>query len=250
MQNESNWIKKCQRWKEKWNTYVVETGDDEGGVNFYTILESLNEYMVKDDVLISDSGTSFYITGQAAKISDGVRLVLPGAQADMGFSLPASIGVGMTDRKYNPIIITGDGSFQTNIQELATIKEYKIRTKMLIINNQGYLSIRNTQSKFFNTMYGSSVDSGLWFPDLKKIAETYDIKYFKISKNEELYDHLQKFLHIDEPIIFDIQCKYSQELYPVVSLKTMPDNTLKQCGLEDMAPFLSQEELESELNVV
>jgi len=245
----NKWLEKCSYWKQKWNTYELES-DDSDGVNFYSVIEALNNNIKQDDVLITDAGTAFYITGQAAKIPDGARLILPGAQADMGFSLPASVGVSMTGEKYNPIIITGDGSFQTNLQELATVKANQLKTKIVIINNYGYLSIRNTQSKYYNNnVYGSTLDTGLWFPDLANVAMTYDVQYCKIESNMQMIESFRNLLHSDECVLFDVQCKFSQEVIPSVALKTMPDNTVKQCGLDDMAPFLSKEEYDSEIEI-
>lgn len=243
------WLEKCAYWKEKWNTYKIEN-DDFDGINFYSIIETLNSNLKQNDVLITDAGTAFYITGQAAKIPNGARLILPGAQADMGFSLPASVGVCMSGKSYNPIVVTGDGSFQTNIQELATIKANRLRTKIVIINNYGYLSIRNTQSKYYNNnIYGSTLDTGLWFPDLADIAKAYDIEYCKIDNNKQMIESFDSLIHSDSCILFDVQCKLSQEVSPSVALKPMPDNTLKQCGLDDMAPFLSDEEYNSEIRI-
>lgn len=245
----NKWLKKCSYWKQKWNTYKL-LSDDSDGVNFYSIIESLNSNLQQYDVLITDAGTAFYITGQAAKIPSGARLILPGAQADMGFSLPASVGICMAGDNYNPIIVTGDGSFQTNLQELATVKAHQLKTKIVIINNYGYLSIRNTQSKYYNNnVYGSTLDTGLWFPDLANVAKTYDIQYCKIENIQQLIESFKNLLHSDDCVLFDVQCKFSQEVSPSVALKTMPDNTVKQCGLDDMAPFLSEEEYKFEIEI-
>lgn len=250
MLNRSSWIEKCQYWKEKWNTYHILENDDDDGINFYSIIETLNSNLCKNDIVITDAGTAFYIVGQALKVVDGARLVVPGAQADMGFALPASVGVGLANENYNPIVVTGDGSFQTNIQELATIKANNIKTKFIILNNYGYLSIRNTQSKYYNNnVYGSTTETGLWFPDLCDIARSYNLEYCKIEKNSEMFESFAKLLHSDKCIIFDIRCKFSQEVIPSVALKPMPDNSFKQCGLDDMAPFLTDEEYNIETKI-
>jgi acetolactate synthase-1/2/3 large subunit len=250
MPTSEQWLSKCQNWKEKWNQYHQFVEDDKDGINFYTLVESINNNLIENDVILTDAGTAFYITGQTAKIKNGCRLVVPGAQADMGFALPASVGVQLADNNLNPIVITGDGSFQTNIQELATIKANNIRTKIFIINNFGYLSIRNTQGKYYNNnVYGSTLETGLWFPNLKNICQAYEIDYIKITNNQELSESIRNSIHSDKCILFDVICKFSQEIYPSVALKTLPDNKTVQCGLEDMAPFLSDEELQSELKI-
>jgi acetolactate synthase-1/2/3 large subunit len=131
---------------------------------------------------------------------------------------------------------------------LATIKANNIKTKFIILNNEGYLSFRNTQAKFYNGhLYGESPSTGLWFPNLEDIAKTYELEYYKITSNQELTECLSSNIHNDECAICDIKCKYLQDVIPTLSLKSGIDGSLIQCGLNDMFPFLDEEDLKKEM---
>lgn len=246
--SKQKWVDKCLHWKKKWPVYIEQFNDDTDGINLYYVIESLNKVTNENDIYVTDAGTAYYVASQNLNLVKGQKLIFPGAQADMGFSLPASIGVGLAAKDKNVIVITGDGSFNTNIQELATIRANNIKSKFVILNNDGYLSIRNTQAKFYNGhIYGESPSTGLWFPSLKDIAHTYELKYYKIDNNEELLEAF-KNIHNDECAIYDIKCKYLQEVIPTLSLKQSESGKLVQCGLNDMYPFLSDDELQNEIN--
>ena len=245
--SKQKWIEKCLSWKNKWPVYLEQFNDDTDGINLYFVIEALNKTSDQNDIYITDAGTAYYVASQNLNLTKGQKLIFPGAQADMGFSLPASVGVGLAAQGKNVIVITGDGSFNTNIQELATIKANNSKTKFIILNNDGYLSIRNTQAKFYNGhIYGESASTGLWFPSLEDIAHTYHLKYYKINNNEDLIEALEKNIHNDESAIYDVKCKYFQEVIPTLSLKQSKNGKMIQCGLNDMYPFLSDEELENE----
>ena len=142
-----DWQHKCIHWKNKWPVY--QKGYDESSVNMYEFVKALSELANEDSIVVSDAGSSYYVTSQSFTLkSINQRYITSGAQADMGFSLPAAIGACISANK--PVIgITGDGSFQLNIQELQTIKHYDLPVKIFVWNNNGYLSIRATQDKFF-----------------------------------------------------------------------------------------------------
>lgn len=244
----SEWAEKCSHWKQKWPLYLDQFKNDQDGINLYSVIEYLNIFSKSYDVFIVDAGSANYVGSQNLRIKQNQYFINPGSQGDMGFALPASIGIGLADFKYNPVVITGDGSFNTNIQELATIKANNIKSKIFILDNDGYLSIRNTQANFYNNnIYGESNKTGLFFPNLKTISEAYEIKYFLAENNQDLAFQIQNFLHADECIIFHIKCKHTQEIIPTLTLKTDLNGNKVQCGLEDMYPFLSAEELELEM---
>ena len=99
----------------------------------------------------------------------------------MGFELPAAIGAQIADKEKKVFTIIGDGSFQLNIQELQTIRHYNLPIKILLFNNSGYGAIYMTQNAYFkDNIFGTNINSGLSFPNFKKIAETYKLDYFKI----------------------------------------------------------------------
>lgn len=237
----TEWVKKCKHWKDKWPVIQEEYFDDSNGLNLYAILDTINNFSSHSDIIVGDAGSISYAGPVALKAKGEQRFIFSPAQADMGWALPASIGVALsTDRKV--ICITGDGSFMSNIQELAVVREHNLNIKFIILNNGGYLSIKNTQTKYFNgRVYGTSNNTGLWFPDFEKIAEAFDMKYVFVDKLKYKTKIAFEF-DSPGPAIINCICTPDQEILPAQALKNG-----KQCGLHDMYPFLSEEELKSEM---
>jgi len=161
----------------------------------------------------------------------------------MGFTIPAAIGVSVAKDFGEVVGITGDGSFQTNIQELQTIKHYNLPIKLFVWNNHGYLSIRTTQRKFFDGRFiGVDKDSGVSLPDIKKITEAYGLKYIKIETVEELEDGIQEVLDYDGPVVCEVMCQKWQEVIPTLISTKTKDGRIVSRPFEDMYPLLTREE--------
>ena len=189
------WVDKCISWRDKWTVFLNEYTDTTNGINIYYFIQKLSEKNKSDAIIISDAGSAYYATSQALKVTAQQRYITSGAQADMGFSLPAAIGAAVASNRKNIIAITGDGSFQMNIQELQTIASSKLPIKIFILNNGGYLSIRNTMDKFFESRYyGTDEASGLSFPEIEKIAYAYGIPYHRLRTEEDLDGKLAEVL--------------------------------------------------------
>jgi acetolactate synthase-1/2/3 large subunit len=239
------WIDKCISWRNKWSIFLDEYKDISKGINIYRFLQELSKYNKPDSITVSDAGSAYYTTSQALQIKQQQRYITSGAQADMGFTLPASIGAAIASNSKNIIGITGDGSFQMNIQELQTIVHYNLPIKIFILNNGGYLSIRNTMDKFFEgRYYGTDVASGLTFPSSEKIAWAYGIPYYLMKDN---LDDLEAILNLDGPVITEVICLFKQDLLPSSSAKENAEGKIVSQPLENMFPFLSEEEFENEM---
>ena len=238
------WSETCLKWKEQWPVASEDHfKSDEGGISLYAFMKVLSENKRKDDVVVSDAGSAFYVSSQALQVNEEQRYITSGGQADMGFTLPASIGVCVARGKKDVIGITGDGSFQSNIQELQTIVYNQFPVKLFVWNNEGYLSIRTTQRKFFEDRFiGTDKDSGVSFPNLRKIANAYGIKYFKISKIKHLKTTIKKVLEYEGPVICEVMCQKWDSVLPTIGSKKLPDGRLISRPLEDMYPFLDREE--------
>ena len=241
----TEWIAKCNHWKQKWPVMQPEyaANNDDYQLNLYAVLDAVNQHSTADMTLMGDAGSISYAGPVALNAKPGQRFVFSPAQADMGWAVPASIGVALASNK--PVIsITGDGSFMTNLQELAVIKQHELPVKILILNNGGYLSIKNTQNKYFEgRVYGTSSETGLWFPSFKAIADTFAMKYHDARLANDL-DKFGEWFNEPGPAIINCLCCRDQEIAPSQALKNG-----RQAGLHDMAPFLSDEELAAEMIV-
>lgn len=240
------WIQKCNEWKTKWPVMQEEyrpSGND-FQLNIYAVLDAINQHSSADDILMGDAGSISYAGPVALNAKQGQRFIFSPAQADMGWALPAAVGVSMASNQ--PVIsVIGDGSFMSNVQELAVVKQHELDIKFVILNNNGYLSIKNTQQKYFDgRVYGTSGETGLWFPSMKNIAVAFGMPCVDIRTKEDLRLHFPNALKKKGPVIIDCQCLSEQEILPAQALKNG-----KQAGLHDMTPFLSQSELEQEMIV-
>ena len=236
------WLDKCTHWKQKWSQR--EYLPDDNGLDVYAVLDAISKHSPDDAVIMADAGTAFYTVPQAYKFKGTQRLVMSQSQGDMGWALPAAIGVAKAGAK-NVICIVGDGSFMSNMQELAVIREHNLPIKIVVLNNSGYLSIKNTQSKFYEgRVHGTSPDTGLWFPEFADIAATFDMTYVYIEDAVNLNKDFELLLSDDESIMFNCICTPDQQVLPSQSFKDG-----KQAPLHDMIPFLSDEELEAEMVV-
>jgi acetolactate synthase-1/2/3 large subunit len=240
------WIEKCNHWKSKWPVMQEEyrPAENDFQLNIYAILDAVNQHSSADDILMGDAGSISYAGPVALNAKRGQRFIFSPAQADMGWALPAAIGVSMASDQ-QVISIIGDGSFMSNIQELATVKQHELNIKFVILNNNGYLSIKNTQTKYFEgRVHGTSAESGLWFPSFKNIAVAFGMPCVDIRTKEDLRLHFPNALKKKGPVIIDCQCLDEQEILPAQALKNG-----KQAGLHDLTPFLPDEELAQEMIV-
>ena len=223
---------------------LLEDQKDNAEISIYDFLDSLSDHAPSNSVFIADAGSAYYTTCQALKIKKGQKHVTPGAQAEMGFTLPAILGSYFASNTGDTIIgITGDGSFQTNIQELQTILHYNIPAKIFILNNDGYLSIRTTQRKFFNDRFlGTSKNDGVSFPNTKKISKAYGYEYISIGKKNQIDRKVLKALKSKKPVICEVFCKKWDLIIPTLSSKKNVDGSITSKPLEDMFPFLNRKE--------
>lgn len=165
------------------------------------VLQKVNSYTAKlNPIIITDVGQHQMLAAQCFEFVESKRFLTSGGLGTMGFGLPASCGAHFAKPDACIINITGDGSFQMNIQELATVREYQIPVKIFVMNN-GYLGmIRQTQEKLYGGRYYQSKMNN---PDFITLAKGYDIQGFRITSIPELEEALPLIFGNGEPIIVD-----------------------------------------------
>jgi acetolactate synthase-1/2/3 large subunit len=241
--NISDWVKKCAEWKMKYPVYLPEYAKETKGINFYYFVNRLSEKLKPNSVVVTDAGFASVATSQGIQLKESQRYITSGGQGDMGYTIPATIGVSVAKSFGEVIGITGDGSFQMNIQELQTIVYHDLPIKIFVWNNDGYLSIRTTQTRYFEgRLIGTDKSSGLSFPSLEKIAYAYGIKYFMIKDSDKLDEVLELVLDYPNAVICEVMCLRDQEIIPTVASYRKEDGTMVSKPLEDMYPFLDREE--------
>lgn len=235
------WVYQCNKWKEKYPV-VQQDYIQQRPVNSYYFINKLSELAPSNANILVDTGSCFHVACQTWKIKKGQKFLTTGGISSMGYWC-AGIGACIANNRKETIVITGDGSLQMNIQEFAPIHHNNLPIKTFVINNNGYLLIRSTQRNFMEDRFlGEGPNSGVWCPELVKIAAAYEIPYFKIDKVEEIEDTVEKVFHTDGPVICEIMTPEWQALIPRITSEKMPDGRLVAHEYSDMFPFLSREE--------
>ena len=245
----SEWAEQCNRWKKKYPVCLPEYKKIKGKLNSYVLIDTLCKYSKENDIFVSDAGGTYYATSQAIQLTKkGQRYIPSSAMATMGYSLPAAIGISVAINKKRVLALTGDGSFQQNLQELQTVIEYNLPIKLFVLNNEGYESIRTSQKNYFEKRFlGEGNQSGLSFPDTEKIAKAYGIKFIRISEYGEVDGKIKDILSFNGPVICEVMVPSDQQIIPTVSSRVNPDGTMSSRPLEDMYPFLDRDEYRSNL---
>ena len=239
------WVEKVQGYHKKYPTVTQEVIEQKGFVDSYFFFERLSHFMNADDVLVTDQGATFYSITTAFKVKKGQLAYTNGGFSPMGYGLPASIGCAFAPWVKRVVSVNGDGGLQMNLQELQTIIHNKLDMKVFVFNNDGYLSIKHTQTNFFNGhLVGSDPKSGLTCPDSIKLGKAYGFKTFKIKNHKETDKVIKKAMETKGPVLVEVMIAPMQPYYPKVSSKRFPDGHFESQPLDNMWPFLQAEELE------
>jgi acetolactate synthase I/II/III large subunit len=244
----AKWLERAREWKTKYP--VVQSRQRVPGppLNPYDFIDRLFEMLGPDDAVVCGNATACIVPYQVGRLKKGQRLISNSGSASMGYDLPAAIGVSIA-KSGRTICIAGDGSLQMNVQELQTLVGNNLPVKLFVLNNGGYLSIRQTQTGFFQgRKIGESPESGVSFPNMKKLGEAYGIPSFTIEKVADL-DIVRRELETAGPTLFDVSLDPAQEFEPRLRSRILPDGKILTPNLEDMYPFLSPEELASNMLV-
>ena len=210
-------------------------------INMYEFVDLLSANLEGGETVITDAGLCFYIMGQAFKLKKGQRYIVSGGLGSMGYALPASIGASLAS-KHPVIAVTGDGSMQMNVQELATLSLLGTKTKIFVINNGGYASLRNTQSSFFGAGFiGSSENSGLTMPNWRLISSAYGIEYRPISESSALNRELKEIMESSKTQLIEVFCQHDQVVMPGVGNYRDEVGNLRSDALNEMKPKLSDD---------
>ena len=246
----SEWLKKCNFWKEKYRVCLPEYENEKDGINSYLFIDQLSKQSSENDIFISDAGGTYYSMSQGIQLTkQNQRYITSGAMATMGYSLPAAIGVAFATNN-RVLAITGDGSLQQNIQELQTLIQYNLPVKLFVLNNDGLNSTRAMQKNYFESrLFGESKTSGISFPDTLKVSEAYGIKAIRIDSYENLPKVIDDVLSYDGPVVCDVVVPREQLIIPTVGSKVNDDGSMTSRPLEDMLPFLDRDEYRSNLYV-
>ena len=240
------WLGWCRERVERYPA-VTERQRTSDKLNPYPFVEAVIRALEPGEVVVCGDGTACIVPFQVGFIKKGMRLFGNSGSASMGYDLPAAIGAALAAPGRRVVCFAGDGSAQMNIQELETIRFNRLPIKIFILNNAGYLSMRLTQGGFFKGNFiGEAPRSGISFPDYVAVATAYGLPALRID-TVDCAAPLERFLAIDGPALCEVMLDPAQEFEPKLTSRRLEDGTLSTPALEDMAPFLSREELASNM---
>lgn len=238
------WLDYCRKAKAAYPVYKEQQAKKQTKTNMYLFGHELSLRTRDTDVIVEgSSGRSCGIIGLSYERKAGQVEIGAMGLGSMGFALPATIGACIACEKRRTITLEGDGSLQHNLQELSLIRGYKLPIKLFVLNNNGYASIAVMQDNHFKSRYaGCDTGSGVFCCDMKKLAALYDLKYDAIHNDSEIGETLDRVLADDEPVLCEIFADYTFDEIPKAVARVNPDGTMSSSVLEDLFPFLLEEE--------
>lgn len=244
IKRKTDWLAKCNAYQDQF-PWVGPEHDDQGGyMNSYRFMERLNSFFKKDQIVVTDMGTALLCGHQVLHIEDGQRLMTSTGLGEMGYGLPAAIGVSFATERGEVMCLNCDGGMMLNLQELQTVAHHKLPIKLFIFNNDGYLMIKHTQNALFKTGYvGTDKASGVSCPDFAKIAAAFDMPAFQIRNWDECDETLAKVQAATGPVICEVFMHPEQLFTPKLSLVSKEDGTLVSPPLEDLSPLVPRDVL-------
>lgn len=237
------WIKYCDDLKKRFSPFEPANNLDENErVCSYKFWEEYEIYEPADNISVLGNNTA-----NSAKLQVGVkkpnqRVLANKNCGSMGVDLPEAIGAAIVSGK-SVVCLTGDGSIMMNLQELQTIRHYKLPVKVVVFSNDGYNAIRQTSKNFFNgLLIGCTPETGVSFPEFSKVAETFCFPYHLCRSNKEIAESLQWLFKQEGSAFLEVLQRLDDPVSPKVMSRINPDGSFATPSLEDMAPFISQEE--------
>jgi acetolactate synthase-1/2/3 large subunit len=200
-QTNKEWLNKCFKWSCEPRVLPKHRNKTEYA-SHYAFIEKLSEVIPPDHHIVTSDGSANVVTMQVMDLHGKQRLITNTGCAPMGYGLPAALGAAT----HNKIVcIEGDGSLHLNIHELQTMKHYNLPIKLILLNNDGYTSIKISQKAFFNGRFvASEKNSGVSFPNFEKVIKAYDLPYYSIKNNQNIHPTLEEFLAYEGPAVLEV----------------------------------------------
>lgn len=205
------WQDEVSGWRDKHPLTYNDTGDD---IKPQYVIEKISEIVEDDAIIATDVGQHQMWSSQYYTFVRPRTFLSSGGLGTMGYGFPAAIGAKLAFPDRTVVCISGDGSFQMNLQELSTAVYYKIPVKIAILNN-GYLGmVRQWQDLFYNKRYSNTRLDGN--PDFVKLAEAYGAAGYLVEKREDVVPVLKDAMKVDSPVVMDFRTAREENVFPMV----------------------------------
>lgn len=244
------WLDACADWKRRYPLLSEEHYANPDYVNTYVFVDRLSRRCAADDAVVTGNSLDIVSAYQAWRVKRGQRVFTNANFGPMGWDLPAAVGVAAARQGRRTICFTGDGTLVFNVQELLTIGFHRMNVKIFVINNDGYNSIRTTQTNYFDGRFvGASRDSGIGNPDFVALAQAMGLRYHHVGANDGIDAALDRVLGDDEPWLCELHVHPDQGRTPRVTSYRREDGTMASKPLHDMFPFLPEDEVRANMTL-
>ena len=245
--NRLHWLSRCKDWKTKYPVVLPEYYKEKL-VSTYVFTDVLSNELTSEDIIIPcSSGAGIETFLLAFKAKKGQRVVNTTALGAMGNGLPACIGGCLASGRKRTISVDGDGGIQFNIQEFDTMSRLNLPIKLFVLNNQGYSSIRTSQTRYFKRLTGADCTSGLSLPNIINIAKAYGLSTARISNQENLNKIIREVINTPGTVICEVCVPPDEPRAPSMMSMQKPDGSMISKPLEDLWPFLERKEFLSNM---
>ena len=235
-----NKIKKKENWYSKYKNLNWYEPKENRYVNANKFIRSLTDKLKETSAIIIDGGgTALYAGFQSSIIKKNTTVICSSSISSMGTGLAETIGAHSSNKFKKLVCIIGDGSFLMNSQDLQTISQKKMKVVIVVVNNGGYLAIRHTQKEFLEKKYYGTKSPDITFPNIKKLANAYDLKYIKINKNKNLNIKIQSLVKNRGPIVCEITTDPDSESLFKQGYKKNEKGLFEPMSLNEMYPFIN-----------
>jgi len=237
------WHDRCVLWKTTYPVIQPEYRHRSDGVSTYVLAEAIAAASGPEQLFVSgSSGAGIEIFCLALTLTDGQRLYLSPALGSMGNAIPAVIGGCIANDRRPTITVDGDGGFQLNVQELEVARRLQLPVKLFVLNNDGYASIRTSQSRYFGRLAGADATSGVTQPPLEGIARAFGVEYARIETDADLTAQVRALIDAPGPCVIEVITPRDEPRAPSLSSVRRPDGSMVSRPLEDLWPFLPRDE--------
>ena len=238
----SDWLNQCQKYQEQFPWVGEEHKDQAGFINSYAFMERLNTQLKPDQIVVTDMGTALLSGHQVLRIKEGQRLMTSLGLGEMGYGLPAAIGVSFARNRGEVLCLNCDGGMMMNLQELQTISHHQLPIKIIIFNNDGYLMIKHTQKAVLGGRYsGTDKKSGVTCPDFSKVGKAFGFSTWQVRTWADFDRFIPEFQTYSGPAICEVFMHPEQLFVPKLALATQADGSLISPPLEDLSPVLPRQ---------
>lgn len=247
----ADWQARIADWKQRYPVFDSAVAPASGRIGHFQFADALSDAIPPDTLIATgSSGLAVEAFYTAFRNKAGQRIFLTSGLGAMGYGLPAAIGACLGNDSRAMVAVESDGSLQLNLQELATLAGHRLPICLLVMNNDGYCSIRNTQRNYFEGRYlGTGPEAGLAMPDLERLAAAYRLPYLCIDDAASLADDLVRAMALPRPCVIDVRLLRDETLAPKCAAIPMPDGAMRSMPLEDMSPLLPLDTLVREMSI-